>query len=220
MPPGPVTRDMMAPAATATTAPTTQPAAGPHGAGDTRAATVQAAPAAMTRLPRRPRAPRRPAAARSIYQSGIGTFQLIDDGTTAWVLPNPDFWTYSGTKYAAVAPALTGKYLQLTPGASGLGALTGFCSLTALVGTGPSPLRKTGFAAPALTTVGGLPAVKIADKADGGYAIVSDTAQPQLLRFYVPGLNGGSLSFAYYATPVTVSAPAATEVVDGSQYGL
>jgi hypothetical protein len=155
-----------------------------------------------------------------VFQAGIGTFQLIYDGTTAWVLPSPDYWKTAGPTYNSLLHTLEGKYLQLKPAASGLGALAGLCSLSALAGTGPTPARRTGFSAARPTTVGGVPALKISDTADGGYATVSETAQPQLLSFYVPGINGGSFSLAYFATPVTVSAPPGTEVVDGTQYGF
>jgi hypothetical protein len=156
-----------------------------------------------------------------LYQYGIGTFQLFSDGTTAWVLPSPDYWAKAGAADAPLLGTLEGKYLELTPGAAGLGALTDLCSLSALAGTGPSPARKTGFGAPAPTTADGLPALKIADLADGGYAIVSDTAQPRLLRLYVPeNEDGESLSFTYFTTPVTVTAPPSAEVVDGRQYPL
>ncbi len=155
-----------------------------------------------------------------IFQSGVGSFQLIDDGTTAWVLPSTDYWAGPGTAYTSVRPAIEGKYLQLTPGVRGLGALTGLCSLSALAGTGPSPARKTGFSAATPTTVAGVPALKILDIADGGYATVSETAKPRLLSFFVPGRNGGSFTLTYSTTPVTVAAPPATEIVDGRQYGL
>lgn len=155
-----------------------------------------------------------------IYRSQLGTFQLIDDGTSVWILPSLDYWQNTDIVPASALPAVEGKYLQLTPGAKGLGALTGLCSLPALAGTGPSPARRTGFGPPTPTTVGGLPALKIDDTADGGYATVSDTAEPQLLSFYVPGQDGRSFTFAYFTTPVTLAAPPSNEVVDGSQYGL
>lgn len=155
-----------------------------------------------------------------IYRSQLGTFQLIDDGTSFWVLPSLDYWQSAGKDSRAAAPAVEGKYLQVTPGGTSLGALASLCSLKTLVGTGPSPARRTGFGPPEPTLVGGLPALLVPDAADGGYAIVSDTAQPLLLSLFVPGGDGEDLSFAYFATPVTMAAPPDTEVVDGSQYGL
>lgn len=154
------------------------------------------------------------------YQSGAGTFQMIYDGTTVWVLPNPRYWQLAGANYAAELPALEGRYLQLVPGGQGLGALVSLCSLSTLIGTGPNPTRRTGLGKPVPTVVGTLPALKIHDTADGGYAIVSDTATPRLLSAYVPGRGGYDFKLGYSATPVTLAAPVAKEVVDGTQYGL
>jgi hypothetical protein len=155
-----------------------------------------------------------------IYRSNLGSFQLIYDGTTAWILPSLDYWQTAGKDNPAAVPAVEGNYLEVKPDGKSLGALVTLCSLKTLVGTGPSPARRTGFAAPAPTIVAGVPALKIADTADGGYAIVSDTTQPLLLSVFVPGRAGENFSFAYFATPVTMAAPPAAEVVDGSQYGF
>lgn len=156
-----------------------------------------------------------------IYQSQVGgTFQMIYDGTTAWILPSLDYWQAGGERSPAAVPAVEGKYLQVKPGGTSLGALVSLCSLTTLVGTGPSPARRTGFGAPTPTTVGTLAALKIPDTADGGYAIVTDDATPRLLRFFVPGRNGGAFSLSYSAVAVTVAPPPSTEVVDGSRYGF
>jgi hypothetical protein len=156
-----------------------------------------------------------------VFQSAIGTFQIIDDGTTAWILPSLDYWKTTGTGDTAAIPSrVVGKYLQVKPGSQGLGTLTNLCSLSTLVGTGPSPARRTGIGAPTATVVAGVPALMIRDTADGGYLTVSDTTKPQLLSFSVPGGNGGTFTFTYFATPVTMAPPPSNEIVDGSQYGL
>jgi hypothetical protein len=155
-----------------------------------------------------------------IYKSAVGSFQLISDGTSAWILPSPDFWQIVDASNPSVPPTIEGKYLAVKPGGKGLGALVSLCSLTTLVGTGPSPARRTGFGNATPTIVAGVPAVKIPDTADGGYAIVSNTAQPRLLSVFVPGSNGDDFSLAYFAAQVTLAAPPSAEVVDGSQYGF
>ena len=155
-----------------------------------------------------------------IYRSKVGSFQMIYDGTTAWILPSLDYWQAAGERSPAAVPAVEGRYLQVKPGGTSLGALVSLCSLTTLAGSGPSPARRTGFGAPTPTTVGTLAALRIPDTADGGYAIVTDDATPRLLRFFVPGGNGGSFSLTYSATEVTLAAPPSAEVVDGSRYGF
>lgn len=162
-----------------------------------------------------------------IYRSGVGGFQLLYDGTTAWILPTADYWRTAGNGHPAAVGQLEGKYLRLTPGdasTSGnrgtLGRLVSLCSLQTLVGTGPSPARRTGIGEPTATVVGGVPALKMLDTADGGYLTVSNTTTPRLLSFFVPGRHGASFSIRYFGTPVIVGAPASADVVDGAQYGL
>ncbi len=159
-----------------------------------------------------------------IYRTGVGGFQLLYDGTTAWVLPTADYWQTAGNGHPAAVGALEGKYLQLTPGGAdtpdNLGHLVSLCSLEKLVGSGPSPARRTGIGAPTATVVGGVPALKMLDTADGGYLTVSDLTTPRLLSFFVPGRNGASFSIKYSGTPVTVGPPAPANVVAGAQYGL
>jgi hypothetical protein len=162
-----------------------------------------------------------------IYRSGVGGFQLLYDGTTAWILPTSDYWQTAGNGHPAAVGKLEGKYLQLTPGSAGtagnhatLGSLIRLCSLRTLVGTGPSPARRTGIGEPTATVVGGVPALKMLDTADGGYLTVSNTTKPRLLSFFVPGRNGASFSIRYFGTPVAVGAPAPVDVVDGAPYGL
>jgi hypothetical protein len=168
-----------------------------------------------------------------IYRSRVGGFQFLYDGTTAWILPTSDYWQTAGNGHPTAVGKLEGKYLQLTPGdastsgshgahgtLANLGALVRLCSLQTLVGTGPSPARRTGIGDPTATVVGGVPALKMLDTADGGYLTVSNTSKPRLLSFFVPGRYGASFSIRYFSTPVTVGAPAPANVVDGAQYGL
>jgi len=165
-----------------------------------------------------------------IYRSRVGGFQLLYDGTTAWILPTSDYWQTAGNGHPAAVGELEGKYLQLTPGdasTSGnrgthgtLANLVSLCSLQTLVGTGPSPARRTGIGEPTATVVGGVPALKMLDTADGGYLTVSNTTKPRLLSFFVPGRYGASFSIRYFGTPVTMGAPPPADVVNGAQYGL
>jgi hypothetical protein len=159
-----------------------------------------------------------------IYRSGIGGFQLLYDGTTAWILPTMDYWQTAGNGHPTAVGELEGKYLQLTPGGAdtpgNLRNLVSLCSLPTLVGTGPSPARRTGIGAPTATVVGGVPALKMLDTADGGYLTVSNTTKPRLLSFFVPGRNGADFSIRYFGTEVTVGAPPPVDVANGAQFGL
>jgi len=159
-----------------------------------------------------------------IDRSGVGGFQLLYDGTTAWILPTSEYWLTAGNGHPAAVGKLEGKYLQLTPGGAdtpdNLGELVSLCSLQTLVGTGPSPARRTGIGEPTTTVVGGVPALKMLDTADGGYLTVSNLTNPRLLSFFVPGRNGASFSIRYFGTPVTLGPPPPANVVDGAQYGF
>jgi hypothetical protein len=145
-----------------------------------------------------------------------GSFRLIYNGTTVWILPDEAFYRSQGTT-AAVLAILEGKYLKVSGKGSGLGAMAGLCSLSSLL----SGFRSTPADYPrgGATKVDGQRAVRISDTGDSAYVDVSDTVNPELLRMYAPGSSGLQLDFRYAAAPA-ITGPPAGMVLDGSKYGF
>ena len=154
--------------------------------------------------------------AGSISDSKVGSFKLVYNGTSVWLLPDKGF--YQSQKVPADAMAiLNGKYLKMKATSYGLGAMAAVCTLTKLLG-GFSPASAAGSIRQ-ITSIDGLSALKFADAGDSAYLAVSDTASPKLLRLQAPGSGGGSIDFSYPAA-TSITAPPASQVVDGSKYGF
>lgn len=158
--------------------------------------------------------------AGTMSQSQTGSFKLVYIGSDAWVMPGKKFWQAQGSKDAALLPQVESKYLTVKAGEGSLGSLVTICSLNTLIGSTTGSGKNSDFGAVTRTTYQGQQAVKIADTIDNGYVYVTDTASPRLLSLTPSGKQGGGLTFTYSAKPPAITAPPATEVVDGSKYGF
>jgi hypothetical protein len=71
-----------------------------------------------------------------------------------------------------------------------------------------------------VTTVNGQQALPLTDTSKGGTLYVTDTATPQVLQIVnTKAGNSGKITFNVGA-PVTVTAPPASQTIDGSPYGF
>lgn len=159
----------------------------------------------------------------TVTEQGLGSFVLISKGKTVWIQPDAQFYRnaagQSKDKQLAIQ-LLTGKYLEDQAGGAGLGSLASVCSLSGLVGNASQSSANDPVARAGTAMIDGQRALKLFDAKVDGYAYVSDTAKPEILRLVVPGASGGSLNFTYYTTAPAITAPPASEVVDGSKYGF
>jgi hypothetical protein len=150
-----------------------------------------------------------------LAQVGTGSFQMIAIGDKVWIKPNREFWKKAGGAGAAVLNLLLGKYLKVKA-SSQLGSLSGLCSTSQLAGSfGTNP---TGLGKGKTTTASGRPALQIKDNGDSDSILVSDTAKPELLQ--VSGGSQGTLDFTDYNSPMTLTAPPASETLNGAKYGF
>jgi hypothetical protein len=153
--------------------------------------------------------------AGTMAQVGTGSFKMIAIGDKVWIEPNRQFWEKAGGADAAVLKVLSGKYLKVKA-SSQLGSLSGFCGTSELAGSfGTSP---TGLVKGKTATISGQPALQIKDSGDSGSIFVSDTAKPELLQ--VSGGSQGNLDFTDYNSPMTLTAPPASETLNGAKYGF
>jgi hypothetical protein len=152
----------------------------------------------------------------SLSEGSAGSFKLVYDGSTVWVLPDSKFYQASGVPTAA-RTILDGKYLKVkaTTG-NGIGSLAQICTISKLLAQFSVD---AGSAKGTKTTVNGQPAVKITDKTGTGFAYVTDATPPELLQITKPGSSGGTISFSY-GTTATIAPPPASQVIDGSKYGF
>lgn len=154
----------------------------------------------------------------TLSEGNVGSFKLIYNGTSVWIMPDKKFWEQQANSIGASAVArYEGKYIKTSPGNStGFGAMAGLCSVRQLLKSGTS----SSFGTPAKTQFDGQSALKIPDKTKNSSAYVSDTATPKILGITKPGSSGGTVTFTYPSAPPPITAPPASEVVDGSKLGL
>ena len=159
--------------------------------------------------------------AGALAEGSKGSFKLIVLGKSVWVLPDATFWkSAAGTgANSTVLSLLEGKYLSgSTASTSGLNGLSQLCGLSDLIAS--QALKASTVTKGAVTTFGGSQVLELMDSATNGTAYVTDQAQPLVVRISGTGASGGTITFSNYNSPVTVTAPPASEVIDGSKYGF
>jgi hypothetical protein len=152
----------------------------------------------------------------SMSMQNRGSFLLIMIGTAVWLQPDEKFWKSVGGSDPAVLKILAGKYMK-TSAKGGLGGLGQLCDPSKLLG---SLKNMTGLVKGKNATISGQPALQITDGAKSGFVYVSVSARPQLLRITSTGSSSGQLDFTGYGTPVPLTAPPASQTLDGAQYGF
>ncbi len=138
------------------------------------------------------------------------TFEVVSTGSTAYVRADAETWTKLFGKGAATL--LGDKWIKATKGdgleqLAGLADYTGF--LDSVLGSAKS-LTKTD-----VTTVDGVQAVGLKD--DSGTLYVAATGDP--LPVAIDGGKNGKVTFSDWGKPVTITEPAAKDVIDPSQLG-
>ena len=79
----------------------------------------------------------------------------------------------------------------------------------------------TGFVKDGTATVNGqaVEAFKQPTHAGSGTVYISQSSTPEIVRLQGPS-NEGQINFTNYNAPATITAPAASDVIDGSKFGL
>jgi hypothetical protein len=141
---------------------------------------------------------------------------LVMIGKTVWIKPDDAFWKTNGGNDQAVLAILSGKYIKDAAG-SGLGAMSSLCDMSNWDAHSGQP---TGMVKGGKATVDGQPALQIKDSGDSASAFVSDTAKPLVVRVVDPSSTGGTFDFSDYGTVTTLTAPSASQTLDGAKYGF
>lgn len=155
----------------------------------------------------------------TLAEPGLGSLQILEIGSSVWMLPSQTFLKKSGASDPAVLNILNGKWLRLKAGSSGFSSLASICTPSALASHLPSS-SATGLAKGGITTFHAQRVLKIKDTTEAGYLYVSDTAKPELITFVEPGSGGDTVTFSDWNAPVTLTPPPASQILDGSKYGF
>jgi hypothetical protein len=146
-----------------------------------------------------------------------GLADLIEVNSTVYMKLDKSFFKNLGLPTAVFAE-VTGKYIKVTS-TSELANFAQLCDPSTLASSFDQEL--TGFVKDGTSTIGGqaTEAFKQPAHAGSGIVYVSESATPEILRLQGPG-GEGQVTFSNYNAPATITAPPASDVIDGSKFGL
>jgi hypothetical protein len=134
--------------------------------------------------------------------------------------PDKQFWMANGGSNASAAIALiNGRYLKTTTTDKNAAGLSDLCNVSQLLSPG---FMGTGTLAKGpVTTLDGTRVLQL-KMSDGTTTYVTDTSKPELVEVFAPkGTKDGSGKVTLtFGAPVTLTAPPASQVIDGSQLGF
>jgi len=153
----------------------------------------------------------------TVAQPGKGSFAMVVIGTTAWVKPDEAFWkANAGSQASAAIALLSGRYLKGSTSNANVASLTKLCDATSLANSLAQP---TDVTKGKVTSMAGQRVLPLTDKAKGGILYVTDTSAPRIIELAnTKAGESGKLTFSY--APVTLTAPPASQSVDGSKLGF
>ena len=113
---------------------------------------------------------------------------------------------------------VTGKYIKVTS-KSELANFAQLCDASTLASSFDKEV--TGFVKDGTATINGqaTEAFKQPTHAGSGIVYISESSTPEIVRLQGPA-SEGQINFTNYNAPVTITAPPASDVIDGSQFGL
>jgi hypothetical protein len=155
----------------------------------------------------------------TIAQGSEGSFKLIVIGKTVYFNPSDQFWkSQGGTDASSIIALVNGRYIKTSTSASGMSSMTSVCNLSQELAsekvTGPLTKGK-------VTSIGSTRVLPIVTPNEG-VLYVTDTSKPQIVQRVETRNTGngtGKLTFSVGA-PVTLTAPPASQVINGSAVGL
>jgi hypothetical protein len=149
-----------------------------------------------------------------------GSFKIIVIGKTVYLDPDDKFWTANGGSGASTVIALVaGRYIKTTTANKDMASLSSLCDLSQTLGSLTGSKDQLTRGKP--VTLGGVRVLPLKDT-DGSVAYVTDTSKPELVQITAPkGSSDGSGTITFsVGAPVTLTAPPASQVIDGSLVGL
>jgi hypothetical protein len=153
----------------------------------------------------------------TMSEGAAGSLTLVEIGTTLWIKPTDAFWKGNTPVDPATLRILSGKYIHVKAG-SGLGAVSSLCNLGAMFSNAANQLKGMVKGTPA--TVNGQPSLQLKDTGDAVSLFVSDTATPVFVRVVDPSSGGGTIDFTDYGAVTTITAPPASQILEGGKYGF
>ena len=157
------------------------------------------------------------APATSSTKAVSGTADIVEVDSTVYMKLSNSFFTSAGLP-ASEFSEVSGKYIKLASG-SNLASFAQLCNPSTL--STAFSKQDTGFVKAGTATVNSRPTLAFKQPKDpsNGTVYVSESATPQILRIAGPA-GQGSIDFSDYNASATITAPPASQVIDGSKFGL
>ena len=146
---------------------------------------------------------------RASVKSPANNVNLVEVGSLKWLLLDAAT-VKSSLGDSAGAKAVVGKYLKITKDDPDLADLLTICDVKQQLASAVP--YTTGLTRGAPTTVDGVKALTLTS-AKGETVLVSDTAQPLLLRVDISGSDAAKLAFSDYNAVPAITAPPAAQTV-------
>jgi hypothetical protein len=147
-----------------------------------------------------------------------GNLRLIVISKTVYLNPDNTFWKMNSEADAATVIALVdGRYIEAPASNSSMAPWAQLCDVSQLFSSNGST---SGPVKEAVTTLNGTRVLPLKDS--DGTAYVTDTSKPELVQLSAPkgSKNGSGLVTVTMNVPVTLAAPPASQVIDGSKLGM
>jgi hypothetical protein len=157
------------------------------------------------------------APATSSSKAMSGTANIVEVDSIVYMKLSDSFFTSAGLP-ASEFSEVSGKYIKLASG-SNLASFAQLCNPSTL--STAFAKEDTGFVKAGTATVNGQPTLGFNQPKNpsNGTVYVSESATPQILRIAGPA-GQGSIDFSNYNAPATITAPPASDIIDGSKFGL
>lgn len=153
---------------------------------------------------------------------GVGTegsVKIIVIGQTVYVNPDKQFWTSNaGSNASAVNALINGRYIRTTMSDKNVAGISAMCSVSQLLNQNSGTTGTGTVTKGPVTTLNGTRVLEL-KVSDGSTEYVTDTSKPEFVEATAPkGTKGGSGKVVVgIDAPVTLTAPPASQVLDGSE---
>ena len=146
-----------------------------------------------------------------------GTADLVEVGDVVYMKLDQSFFKNLGLP-SSLFTTITGKFIKVTS-KSELANFAQMCDASTLASGFDKEV--TGFVKDGTATIDGQPvaAFKQPTHAGSGIVYISESSTPEIVRLQGPA-SEGQINFTNYNASTTITAPAASEVIDGSKFGL
>lgn len=146
-----------------------------------------------------------------------GTADLVEVKDTVYMKLDASFFKSLGLP-SSLLSSITGKYIKVTT-KSELANFAQLCDPSNLASGFDKEV--SGFVKDGTAIVNGVAteAFKQPSHAGSGVVYISQSSTPQIIRLQGPA-SEGQINFTNYNAPATITAPPASDVIDGSQFGL